>query len=84
MRFEVDLHNIYLAQMQFTISKCNLRSVTLQIFAESIREERSFGAQEAAEKMSVKMLFPMILFIFPAVLIVLVGPAIISLGEALS
>jgi tight adherence protein C len=56
---------------------------TLQIFAESIREERSFGAQETAEKMSVKMLFPMILFIFPAVLIVLMGPATISLFEAL-
>ncbi|OQY07583.1 MAG: hypothetical protein B6I25_01600 [Planctomycetales bacterium 4572_13] len=56
---------------------------TLQIFAESVREERSFGAQETAEKMSVKMLFPMILFIFPAVLIVLIGPAVISLGEAL-
>ncbi|MDH4201691.1 MAG: type II secretion system F family protein [Phycisphaerae bacterium] len=56
---------------------------TLQIFAASIREERSFVAQEVAEKMSVKMLFPMILFIFPAVLIVLIGPAIISLGEAL-
>ncbi|MHC4289043.1 MAG: type II secretion system F family protein [Planctomycetota bacterium] len=57
---------------------------TLQIFAQSIREERSFVAQEVAEKMSVKMLFPMILFIFPAVLIVLIGPAVISLGEALS
>ncbi|MEN8127909.1 MAG: type II secretion system F family protein [Planctomycetota bacterium] len=56
---------------------------TLQIFAQSIREERSFVAQEVAEKMSVKMLFPMILFIFPAVLIVLIGPAVISLGEAL-
>ena len=54
---------------------------TLQIFATSIREERSFVAQEVAEKMSVKMLLPMILFIFPAILIVLIGPAIISLGE---
>ena len=56
---------------------------TLKVFADSIREERSFVAQELAEKMSVKMLFPMILFIFPAVLTVLIGPAIISLGEAL-
>jgi tight adherence protein C len=54
---------------------------TLQIFAESIREERSFVVQEVAEKMSVKMLFPMILFIFPAILIVLIGPAVISLNE---
>jgi tight adherence protein C len=54
---------------------------TLQIFAESIREERSFAAQEVAEKMSVKMLFPMILFIFPAALIVMVGPAILALSN---
>ena len=54
---------------------------TLQVFAESIREERSFVAQEVAEKMSVKMLFPMILFIFPAALIVMVGPAILSLSH---
>ncbi|MHC4385490.1 MAG: type II secretion system F family protein [Planctomycetota bacterium] len=56
---------------------------TLQIFAQSMREERSFVAQETAEKMAVKMLFPMILFIFPAIIIVLVGPAIISLKEVL-
>ncbi|MCI0499672.1 MAG: type II secretion system F family protein [Planctomycetales bacterium] len=56
---------------------------TLQIFARSIREERNFAAQEIAEKMSVKMLFPLILFIFPAVLIVLVGPAVLSLKESL-
>ena len=53
----------------------------LQIFAESVREERSFVAQEAAEKISVKMLIPMILFIFPAAVIVMVGPAILSLLE---
>jgi len=54
---------------------------TLQVFAASIREERSFVAQEVAEKMSVKMLFPMILFIFPAALIVMVGPAILQLSN---
>jgi len=56
-------------------------SETLRIFAESIREERSFVAQEVAEKMSVKMLFPMILFIFPAALIVMIGPAILALKD---
>ena len=55
---------------------------TLQVFAQSIREERNFAAQELAEKMSVKMLFPLILFIFPAVLIVMVGPAILALKTA--
>jgi tight adherence protein C len=56
---------------------------TLQIFAESVREERSFVAQEAAEKVSVKMLIPMVLFIFPAAIIVMVGPAAISLMQTL-
>ena len=52
---------------------------TLQIFAKSMREERSFLAQEVAEKMSVKMLIPMILFIFPSILIVILGPAFIAI-----
>ena len=58
-------------------------SDTLRIFAQSIREERSFAAEEAAEKMGVKLLIPMILFIFPATLLVLIGPAVISLTNAL-
>jgi tight adherence protein C len=57
---------------------------TLQIFAKSIREERSFLAQEVAEKMSVKMLFPLIMFIFPAVLIVILGPAFITIFKGLA
>jgi tight adherence protein C len=56
---------------------------TLRIFAQSIREERSFAAEETAEKMSVKLLIPMILFIFPATLLVMVGPAVLSLTKAL-
>ena len=55
---------------------------TLQIFAKSIREERSFVAQETAEKMSVKMIVPMILFIFPSILIVILGPAFITILRA--
>jgi tight adherence protein C len=56
---------------------------TLRIFAQSIREERSFVAQEMAEKMSVQMIIPLVLFIFPAVLITMVGPAIISIAKNL-
>ena len=56
---------------------------TLQIFADALREERGFAAQEKAEKMSVKLLIPMILFIFPAVLVTMVGPAVIMLAKTL-
>ena len=51
----------------------------LKSYAESMREYRSQRAQEAAEKMAVKLLIPMILFIFPAVMIVMAGPAVLSM-----
>jgi tight adherence protein C len=52
---------------------------TLRVFANSIREERNFTAEENAEKMAVKLLFPMVLFIFPAVIVTVAGPALIIL-----
>ncbi|MCE5228586.1 type II secretion system F family protein [bacterium] len=56
----------------------------LKVFATTMREQRSMRAEEKAEKMSVKMIFPMVLFIFPALLIVSVGPALLTLIEVLS
>lgn len=56
----------------------------LRMFAGTMREERTQKAEEAAEKMTVKLLVPMVLFIFPAALIVMVGPAMIMLLESLS
>jgi tight adherence protein C len=58
-------------------------SDALKTFAGTMREERSQRAEEAAEKMGLKMLFPMVLFIFPAAFIVMVGPAAIRLMEML-
>jgi tight adherence protein C len=53
----------------------------LRTFAASMREMRSTLAEMAAEKMAVKLLFPMILFIFPAILVVTVGPAAVTIIE---
>ncbi|MHC4798117.1 MAG: type II secretion system F family protein [Planctomycetota bacterium] len=50
-------------------------SDALRTYAASMRETRSQRAEEAAEKMPVKLLFPLALLIFPAVLIVICGPA---------
>lgn len=55
----------------------------LKVFTTSMRENRSQAAEENAEQMAVKMLFPMVTLIFPVVLIVAVGPAGISLTELL-
>ena len=56
----------------------------LKSFASTLREVRSQAAEEAAEKMAVKLLFPMVLFIFPVMLIVLVGPVAITLFRMIS
>ena len=56
----------------------------LRVFAASMREERSFSAEETAEKMAVKLIFPMVLFMFPSVLITLAGPAFITMSKALA
>jgi tight adherence protein C len=46
--------------------------------AESMRLRRRQLAEELAQKTAVKLLFPLVLFIFPGVFVVLVGPAAIS------
>jgi tight adherence protein C len=56
----------------------------LRTFAKSMRDIRSQRAEEAAEKMSVKLLFPMVVFIFPVMFIVMVGPAVLTLFENLT
>jgi tight adherence protein C len=53
----------------------------LRTFATSTREVRSQRAEESAEKMPVKLLFPMVFFIFPVVLVVVAGPAGMTLME---
>ncbi len=51
----------------------------LRIHADSLRNARQHIAEELAAKASVKMSFPLVLFIFPATFIVLAGPTVIGL-----
>jgi tight adherence protein C len=44
-----------------------------------MREERHMRAEEEAEKLPMKLLFPMALFIFPAIMVVALGPAMIHI-----
>lgn len=53
----------------------------LKVFANSFRTKRFQIAEEKAAKLPVKMLIPLIFFIFPAFLVVLVGPSIIEVYE---
>ena len=49
-------------------------SQALQVQALAIRQQRQFNAEENAAKNAVKLHFPLVLFIFPSVLIVFLGP----------
>lgn len=54
-------------------------ATALEEFAGWMREERRLRAEEEAEKLPMKMLFPMAIFIFPAILAVTLGPALIHI-----
>jgi tight adherence protein C len=50
----------------------------LRTHAESSRTKRRQNAEERAGKIGVKLVFPLVLFLFPALYIVILGPAVIS------
>jgi tight adherence protein C len=52
---------------------------SLRIQSEVLRLKRRQRAEELAAKIPVKLLFPLVFFIFPALMIVLIGPAILQI-----
>lgn len=56
-------------------------SQALRVHSDSLRTKRRQLAEEAAAKTSIKMLFPLIFFVFPALLIVILGPAYFAITK---
>ncbi len=54
----------------------------LRIQADGLRQKRQSQAEEAAAKASVKLTFPLVLFIFPASFIVMAGPVVLKMKES--
>lgn len=52
-------------------------------YSESLRLQRQQKAEEMAQQASTKVLFPTLLFIFPSILIIILGPAAIQLAEVM-
>lgn len=55
----------------------------LRVQSAAMREKRRQRAEEKAQKAPVKMLFPLVLFIFPTIFIVLLGPAAIQIATTM-
>jgi len=56
---------------------------SLRVFSETLRTKRRQRAEEAAAKTGVKMVFPLVVCIFPAIWIVTIGPAAIRFVKVL-
>jgi tight adherence protein C len=59
-------------------------SDALRVHCQGMRQDRLQKAEEIAQKAAVKMVLPASVFIFPATLLVVAGPAGLKLIEALS
>jgi tight adherence protein C len=58
-------------------------ATALRVHADTMRTKRRQRAEEAAAKTTIKLVFPLVLFIFPAMFVVILGSAIIQIYEAL-
>ena len=56
---------------------------SLRVLSEELRTKRQLAAEEAAAKIPLKLLFPLVFFIFPSMLLVLLGPAVIQIDRIL-
>lgn len=52
---------------------------SIRVFSDDLRHKRYSRAEEAAAKVPTKMLFPLVLFIFPSIIMVILGPALIQI-----
>jgi tight adherence protein C len=59
-------------------------SKALSTFADTIRQKRRQAAEQMAAKTTVKIIFPLVLFIFPSLFIVLLGPAALSIMRSMT
>jgi tight adherence protein C len=55
----------------------------LRVHADTMRTKRRQRAEEAAAKTTIKLVFPLVFCIFPAMFVVILGPAMIQIFQAL-
>jgi tight adherence protein C len=58
-------------------------SQSLRVHADSLRTKRRQRAEEAAAKTTIKLVFPLVLLLFPALFIILLGPGLLQVIRVL-
>jgi tight adherence protein C len=51
----------------------------LRVHSDTMRTKRRQRAEEAAAKTTIKLIFPLVLFVFPAMFVVVLGPSVIAI-----
>jgi tight adherence protein C len=85
MSDRVDLDNVrqFVAMLVQTERLGTPIARALGTFADGLRTKRMLMAEERAAKTTVKLIFPLAIFIFPALFIVLLGPGILTVLQAI-
>lgn len=77
-----EVHNLMTVLTQTSRFGTSL-ATALRVHADAMRIKRRQIAEETAAKSTVKLIFPLVLFIFPAIFVVLIGPGAIKIVKVL-
>jgi tight adherence protein C len=82
-RLHLDEAGSFVAMLRQSIELGSDIGDALRVFSDEMRDKRLLRAEEKANKLSVKMVIPLGLFIFPVVLLVTILPVMIKLMKVI-